>query len=123
MHDDDDYDGSSGPFHTLAIFICALMWACGIIIAAWLILGSTVARAQPLCMPLGDMVRILAEGYGEQRAAMGTSPDGKSATIVFASKDGKTFTVAIVNTAGVACAISGGMDWETYAFPADGVDG
>lgn len=27
MHDDDDYDSSSGPFHPLAIFICALMWA------------------------------------------------------------------------------------------------
>lgn len=53
MHDD-DYDGSSGPFHPIAIFICALMWACGIIIAVWLMVGQAWAhdaiasRQQPL---------------------------------------------------------------------------
>lgn len=44
MHDDDDYDGSSGPFHPLAIFICALMWACGIIIAVWMLVGTAWAH-------------------------------------------------------------------------------
>lgn len=37
---DDDYDGNGGPFHPLIIFVCALMWAAGIIIAAWLLVGT-----------------------------------------------------------------------------------
>jgi hypothetical protein len=35
--DDDDYDGMSGPYHPLIIFIAALMWGVGIIIGAWLL--------------------------------------------------------------------------------------
>jgi hypothetical protein len=41
--DDDDYDGSSGPFHPLFIFLAALMWCACIIIGAWLLVGTAWA--------------------------------------------------------------------------------
>lgn len=72
MHDDDDYDGISGPFHPIAIFICALMWAAGIIIAVWLMVGQSWAHDwyPPNCcsgmdcapIPMDD-VRLTPEGF------------------------------------------------------------
>lgn len=82
-----------------------------------LILATQQAFAQPAnCGPREDVLKQLAEKYGEMRQAMGLAANNALVEI-FASETTGTWTITMTTPRGATCLIATGQSFET------GVDG
>jgi hypothetical protein len=85
---------------------------------AALLVPSTLS-AQPACAPYDDVVQQLAERFHEHPVAWGADQRGVVAQI-FATDDGKTWTLVFVRSDGVACLVAGGVNWRSQVIPGRG---
>lgn len=67
---------------------------------------------EPICMPIEALARILLEDHGERIAGVGKT-EGDMRVLLFASKDGRTWTLAMLGSNGVACVGPTGSNWRT----------
>lgn len=77
------------------------------------------AQAQMLCQRADVLLPRLTEKFREVDiggAAMGE----KMVLRFFVSPGGKTYTIVMVNTAGLACILAAGRDIDLAPIPADG---
>ena len=77
-------------------------------------LAQTAAR--PVCMEYTKFLTAYGVKYGEAAMARGLVDGGKTVLEVWASADGKTWTVVTININGIACIIGTGKSWETIPF-------
>ncbi len=69
------------------------------------------------CWPYSDVVEELATKYGERVVGLGlTDETPPRALQVFASRNGG-WTMIVVSSAGVACTVASGTDWEIISGP------
>jgi hypothetical protein len=86
------------------MFIRALMTAC-------LLLSAAPAAAQSVCAPREQIIKRLADTYGETRKGYGL----QSAQLVvelYASDETGTWTLIATRPDGVACAMAVGNAWR-----------
>lgn len=70
------------------------------------------AQISPMsCLPHEAAVNKLEQGYGEQRAGLGISPDGGAVYELYVSPDGETWTILITRTNGLTCIAASGESW------------
>jgi hypothetical protein len=74
------------------------------------VLVASPAAAQQICAPLEQLSQVLREDHREVPVAMGDAPRGR--IVVFASPDGASWTILIVNPTGVACVAADGVRWR-----------
>lgn len=87
---------------------------------AMLLAAGLAVVSQPVwaeCLPLTDYTKQLAAKYHE--APVARAIQGGMPIVVFASADGKTYTiVAIVKSGRTACTLAAGTDWQAVDAPA-----
>ena len=71
---------------------------------------------QRICAPYEKMAEVLGEKFREQSIGMGVAASGMRLE-VFASPDGKTWTVVGIQGNGLACVLVDGVSWEQVARP------
>ncbi len=86
----------------------------GPLLAAFFMFASP-ALAQPLCGPRDGLVNTLKNGWGEDLVAQGPVNANDRLVELFASKDGKTWTLIITYLKGESCVITSGHDWSAVA--------
>lgn len=77
---------------------------------ALLALAATPAAGQQVCAPIEDLARVLREDHAELPVAIGDTRGGQ--VIVFASKDGTSWTILLVGPQGIACVAADGVRWR-----------
>ena len=82
----------------------------GFCVAAML-LSASPALAQQACAPTREVEAELARQYQERRVASGEMTAG-GALVVYASKDGTTWTVLREMPGGVSCFVTSGERWR-----------
>lgn len=87
------------------------IWAIVVIISLGLLWSiRSEARAQgQRCAPLGAIEKNLAEQHKEKRIGFGVV-SAAEVLLIYATKDGSTFTVLTLNSQGIACLVSSGVD-------------
>lgn len=82
-----------------------------IILAALAVCLAVPAPAQTSCAPRENVVKRLAEGYGESRQAMGLG--GNNAVMeVFASEETGSWTITVTLPNGMTCLLASGQSFE-----------
>lgn len=89
-----------------------LLWA--VTLAA--VIGVTEAQAQTACAPRDTLVAGLAQRYQEAAVAIGLSASGDILE-VYATRDGKTWTIVKTNPAGLSCGFDAGEGWQAIEAP------
>lgn len=69
------------------------------------------------CAPAPAIIGALKDRYHEVDVG-GGQVDGRTVVRIFASPDGKTFTVLVITATGLACVIAAGRDFEVAPPPA-----
>ena len=83
-------------------------------LVALLVLPAGALGAAPTCAPREQVIRQLAERYGETRHSMGLG--GTDAMMeLFASDQTGTWTITVTNARGVTCLVASGQAFETVA--------
>lgn len=82
--------------------------------AVFFVLVPSIVAA--LCLTRSDMITALANNSDEQPVAVGKTFDGVFLE-VYASPNGKSWTILINNLDGTACLLSSGGDWIRTEFP------
>lgn len=83
--------------------------------------NSAQAQEGPSCWPHSRVVTELAAKYGEKVVGRGLTDETFPRMFeVFASKNG-SWTVMVVSSAGVACKVASGTDWEIISSPRDAI--
>ena len=75
---------------------------------------TCTAAAQPACGPRTELVKHLADRYGEAQVGIGLDASGRLVEI-FASTSG-TFTVILSMPDGNSCVATTGKSWRTDGF-------
>jgi hypothetical protein len=75
--------------------------------------GAAQAQTQN-CSDHADMVRHLAEGWGESRQSIALDA-GNSVVELFASPETGTWTLTVTAAGGPTCMIASGHSWEQLA--------
>lgn len=71
------------------------------------------------CLPAAAGDRLLTQRYGEVPVGRGVA--GGRLVLLYAARDGATFTVVLVDpAAGAMCALAEGEGWEAVAPPPPG---
>ena len=73
------------------------------------------ARAQPQCDARGEVLRVMAENYGETPAALGVTNNG-GLVEVLTTADGSTWSIIVTTPQGLSCLVAAGEGWR--AVPA-----
>lgn len=84
------------------------------IAAALMVLAGGAQAQQQACGKAVDIAAELAAKYGEVQVAAGLSATNK-VVAVYASADGKTWTILAGTPDGTACIMSAGSSWEAIA--------
>ena len=66
---------------------------------------------QPVCLPVETFVQGFRARFGEMPLWRGISDDGKEVIMVLVNPVTGTYTVAVVNTEGLACIRANGTDF------------
>lgn len=89
------------------------------VLAAALLTSATIAAhaqdaqpGRPPCAPQAEITKGLGQRYGEIPAAAGLLGDGTMLQ-VYATPDGRTFTLVVAKPDGSACVVSAGQSWAT----------
>ncbi len=85
----------------------------GPLMAAFFMFAAPVL-ANNLCQPRPAFVEHLKEKYDEQPAAFGLNNDGRLLEM-FATPDGKTWTLLITDARGTSCVVTSGENWQKAA--------
>jgi hypothetical protein len=95
-----------------------------ILILATLFLTAQAFAQQPpqpprqqMCGPFGQMREQLASQYRETEIGTGMIGEGTALLMLFASPDGKTWTILQLSPQGVACVAAAGTDWDAGQMP------
>lgn len=94
----------TGTCHTLLIKAAAA--------ALFFALVATQAFAQGFCAPRDLFVQKLADDFSESPVAHGLTNANDRLLELFASKDGKTWTLIITYPNGQSCVITAGHSWR-----------
>ena len=90
-----------------------LFLAIGIAVLALLVACLSPAIAQPAnCAPRPMVDARLFEVYGETARFYGIDTDGQTLTVFYASGEGGSWTVVIVQPNGIACLVASGGSWS-----------
>lgn len=81
---------------------------------------TTETKAQPVCIPWPAMKQSLEQTFHEALVGGGVTAKGAAVVQVYASADGKTFTIVLIGTNGIACGVVAGTDWQQTDMPAKG---
>lgn len=95
-------------------------------VMAGITLGASVANAQQACLDHEELVTVLATNFGEVRVGVGLAgEEGAFLGEMFVNPTSSTWTVVVSNTAGMACIVAAGTNWNatTDALPVPGQDG
>lgn len=99
---------------------CRITLAVLVVLALACLGGAFKASAQPApglyCFEWKLVKERFAEKYGEVPVSGGRTKDGQ-AVIVLASPAGKSFTILLLDKAGRACLLGGGIDWKPGELP------
>lgn len=91
----------------------------GALFVFWLVfmgLMTRPAHAQIVCTEdRKDAVARLASKYQEAPVSIGLAANG-SIIEVFATRDGKTFTISLTTPEGMMCMMAAGENWESIPF-------
>lgn len=79
-------------------------------LSAALLLAATPASAQNLCATLDKIADVLREDHREAPIQIGDTRAGQ--VVVFATRDGATWTIVVVAPDGRACVVSDGKRWR-----------
>lgn len=112
----------SPGLHKLAVLAgSGLIWLGMVMACLALLTFATPAQAQPrICMPFAEIKAFLRDHHGERPIGGGQAGPGH-AVHVFASHDGRSFTLLAVEAkTGMACALAIGTDWDPGALPGKG---
>lgn len=71
----------------------------------------TAQAQQPVCLPVEVFVQGFRNRFGELPLWRGISDDGKEVIMVLVNPVSGTYTVAVVNTDGIACIRANGTDF------------
>lgn len=74
-------------------------------------LPALAQEQQPACAPVDQIEAKLAAEYQETRVQQGVVGEGKALFVVFAARDGATWTGVMVRPDGVGCIAVAGTDW------------
>lgn len=66
---------------------------------------------QQRCAPFVQMRDSLKERYNETNSGVGIVNE-KSVAVLFRSPGGETWTIALLDSNGIACAVAAGTDWS-----------
>ena len=84
--------------------------------AAFTLLASpALAQQPPQCFDPVQLIEQLSHQYGESPIATGETSEQKALFVVFASKDGATWTL-VLRAERVACIIASGQNWQDSPF-------
>lgn len=72
---------------------------------------ASPALADVICQPRSVFVEHLKEEYDEHPQALGLTNDARLIE-VFATPDGKTWTMLITNARGISCVVVSGQNWQ-----------
>jgi hypothetical protein len=72
-----------------------------------------MAHAQVLCKPYKEVLTVLKARWGETLVARGVSHFGPT-TEIFANPLTKTYTIVLVSTNKIGCAMDAGDSWEYW---------
>lgn len=95
-----------------------LLRGCLILIGAVVcvaLLWHGVAKGQELCLPQDQIVSRLQTKYQERMVAVGVMATG-ALLQVYATKDGKTWSLLVVRTDGIACLMTHGEDYQVLPW-------
>ncbi len=70
------------------------------------------------CADYAQIVRLLAERYGEQPAALGLQTNGWLLQL-FVSKEQRSWTMVSVSPEGIGCVLAAGRDWRRWPGAAE----
>jgi hypothetical protein len=99
-----------------------VMMAAGVFMWVLLLFGPSEARAGEIaCGPAEPLKRHLAEQL-DQRPVGGGLGGETLLVAVYASPGGKTFSIVLFNTHGIACLLATGTDWELGANPVAAIE-
>lgn len=85
-----------------------------VLLAGGAVLTCLIAQAafgQGRCDARQKIVSLLDEKYGERAQAVGVTGDGRLIE-VFASADGRTWTIIVTNPQGLSCLLAAGEGWR-----------
>lgn len=99
----------------LLVMLAALVGL--VVLAVWAL--AAPAEAQAECGGRSEMVRRLAQGFGEVQVGSGLSGDGRIVE-VWASPDGGTWTILITTAGGISCLAGAGEGWVAAPDVPDG---
>jgi hypothetical protein len=74
--------------------------------------SANTALAQRGCAPRSDFVKYLGEKHSEAPVAHGLMNANDRLLELFASKDGKTWTLLATYPNGESCVVTAGHDWR-----------
>lgn len=80
--------------------------------AVMLVLAAGSAMAQRPCGPRENVVKRLAEGYGESRQSMGLGGNN-SVVEVYASDETGSWTITVTMPNGMTCLLASGQSFES----------
>lgn len=87
------------------------------LVASLALLIAAPAAAQQQCPIYQDLKKFALENGGMVPSGSGVTSQGKAAVIVFASPEGETWMMAIINQEGRACVVASGDQWITVIPP------
>ncbi|WP_159585950.1 hypothetical protein [Chelativorans xinjiangense] len=100
---------------TVATSIIATTAVAGALVAAW----PAHSQQRQACMPFDKLSDSLAEKYHEQPTSIGLVNE-TTIVHVFASPDGRTWTLVSVTADGRACIMASGVYWSQEKLPLSG---
>lgn len=80
------------------------------------------AVAQEKCAPFDQVQAMLAAEYQETVVAQAIMGQGEAMLVLFAAKDGRTWTAVVVKHDGLGCMAAGGTDWQARHDEAPAVE-
>ena len=80
-----------------------------------LLASPAFAQQPPQCFDPVQLIEQLSHQYQETPIATGEASEGKALFVVFASKDGATWTL-VLRAERVACIIASGQNWQDSPF-------
>lgn len=90
------------------------------VFVAFLLVSPAKAQSAPPCAPESQFRKMLLERYQEVPVGAGIATGGRQAIILYASPEGKTFTIVIVHADGKTCMIAAGDNLDIGDFPMAG---
>jgi hypothetical protein len=81
--------------------------------------GAWAESPASACAAHADVVRKLADRFGETRTSIGLHKDD-AVVEVFSSAATGTWTIVVTGADGLSCLLAAGRDWEQLTAPAGG---